>query len=930
MWRFRFNREWSGAAIMVALLSSQVFGQTIDYVKQVKPILSAKCFACHGALKQEAGLRLDAAGLIRKGSEGGPIIQPNKPDESVMLQRVTSSDVETRMPPAGEGEPLDDGQLAILRSWIQQGADAPDEPVPADPRSHWAYQPPQKSQVPDVDRQPWMRNEIDALVAAVHQSHGITAVGSSPKGVLLRRLYLDLIGLPPTRVELHAFLENDSTHAVEELVDDLLKRPAHGERWARHWMDVWRYSDAAGFGNELRYSQKNVWRWRDWIIESINADKGYDQMVMEMLAGDELHPEDPNVLRATGFLARNWYKFDRNVWMDDTVEHTAKSFLGITLNCCRCHDHKYDPITQREHYAFRAVFEPYDVRTERMAGHLDIAQGGLVRAHDARPAEVTYLFERGDPKRPVKDEPVVPGVPSVIGGLEFQVEEIAVPVLGYYPDLRDGVTRTLTEQAEAAVAAANAALAEAKKSVAAADEAVLESKLAIGGAPKPIPGLSDAPEGITTPPTAEALLKLARAKLVVTEKKLATAQAQLGATTARIAAERKKYGLPTDAAGELKELALVAGAAERKAAVAVAEESLASAEHELLAATLTPDKDTAKAKKATEAARTKIDAAKKTLETARKNAEQASESYTALGTMYGKTSTGRRLALARWIADRRNPLTARVAVNHVWTRHFGTPLVDHVDDFGLRSPKPPHAALLDYLAVFLMENNWSLKKLHRLIVTSGVYSLSSSARNAAPQNSKVDPDNRLFWRATSRRMEAEVIRDSILAASGSLDLTVGGPEIDRKQGESSSRRSIYFQHARQRQMKFLEMFDAANPRECYQRKQSVRPQQAFTLMNSSLTLAESRLLARKIQTPNADEFIRDAFETVLSRGPNAQEVDACREFITRQTDSLSDASGLTALGTVTNRVPASADPALRARENLVLVLFNHNDFVTIR
>src|SRR5262249_40881153 len=206
----------------------------------------------------------------------------------------------------------------------------------------------------------WVRNPVDAFIAAEHEERGLKPRPEAPRHVLLRRVYLDLIGLPPTREEVQAFLSDTSADALEKVVDKLLASPRYGERWGRHWMDVWRYSDWAGYGNEVRESQRNIWHWRDWIVESLNQDKGYDRMILEMLAGDELAPDDPKTLRATGFLVRNWYLFNRNVWLENAIEHTSKAFLGVTMNCARCHDHFFDPITQKEYYEFRAFFEPHN------------------------------------------------------------------------------------------------------------------------------------------------------------------------------------------------------------------------------------------------------------------------------------------------------------------------------------------------------------------------------------------------------------------------------------------------------------------------------------------------------------------------------------------------------------------------------------------
>jgi hypothetical protein len=218
--------------------------------------------------------------------------------------------------------------------------------------------------VPAVKDARWARNPIDAFVAAERERRGLVPMPPAERDVLLRRLTLDLTGLPPTPGELDADVAETSPTIDETVIDRLLASPRYGERWGRHWMDVWRYSDWAGYQQEVRNSQPHVWRWRDWIVESLNADKPYDQMVREMLAGDEIAPDDPNTVRATGYLVRNWYKFNRNVWLDDTVEHTFKAFLATTINCARCHDHRYDPISQQDFYRAKAVFEPHDVRTD--------------------------------------------------------------------------------------------------------------------------------------------------------------------------------------------------------------------------------------------------------------------------------------------------------------------------------------------------------------------------------------------------------------------------------------------------------------------------------------------------------------------------------------------------------------------------------------
>jgi len=345
----------------------------VDYVKDVKPLLTRHCSSCHGPLKQESGLRVDTAKSLLKGGDSGPALVAGKSSKSLILERVTA-EAGSRMPPEEEGKPLSQKEIAILKSWIDSGARAPaDEKAIADPKKFWSYQPVVRPAVPDVRNTSWVRNPIDAFIAAEQEKRALHPRPAAEKSVLLRRVYLDLVGLPPTREELRAFLAADSKEAYEKIVDRLLNSKHYGERWGRHWMDIWRYSDWYGrrAQNEIRYSQYHIWRWRDWIIDSLNTDKGYDRMIVEMLAGDEVAPNDPDVLRATGFLSRNWYKFNRSAWLQETIEHTSMGFLGLTMKCARCHDHKFDPIGQEEYYRFRAFFEPHDVRTDQIPGEPD-------------------------------------------------------------------------------------------------------------------------------------------------------------------------------------------------------------------------------------------------------------------------------------------------------------------------------------------------------------------------------------------------------------------------------------------------------------------------------------------------------------------------------------------------------------------------------
>ena len=278
----------------------------------------------------------------------------------------------------------------------------------------------------------------------------------------LRRLYFDLLGLPPSREELKAFEADESPDSWERTIDTLLASPHYGERWARHWMDVWRYSDWDGYKLEIRGSQRHIWRWRDWIVDSINADKGYDRMVLEMLAGDEIAPDDEKVLPATGFLARNFHPSNRNMWLDATVEHTAKAFLGMTINCARCHEHKYDPIAQPTYYQMRAIFEPHKIRIDHVSGQLNLKKDGIPRVYDADLEVKTYRYEAGNEKNPDKENPMSPAMPDIVGG-EFSVEPIELPVSSFYPVLQPHVVEMKLNYARAKLNKAQAGSGRCKK-----------------------------------------------------------------------------------------------------------------------------------------------------------------------------------------------------------------------------------------------------------------------------------------------------------------------------------------------------------------------------------------------------------------------------------------------------------------------------------
>jgi mono/diheme cytochrome c family protein len=976
--------SWA-ALLLVPIASAPADDTAAAYIRDVRPVLERRCFGCHGSLQQKSGLRLDTANASRAGGDSGPAVIPEDPQASLIIERITADDPKQRMPP--EGEPLTEDEIAAIRAWIAAGAVAPEGEQPQkDPRDHWAYRLPVRSAVPSNSTAD--SNPIDAFLSAARQSKRLTASPPVSKDLWLRRVTLDLVGLPPSRAELHAFRADDSDDAVEKVVDRLLARPAHGERWARHWMDVWRYCDGYGRGDELLFSHHHIWRWRDWIVESLNAGTGYDQMVMAMLAGDEIAPEDPNTLRATGFLVRNWETFTRNKWLEATIEHTSRAFLGITLQCAKCHDHKFDPIAQADYYRMRAVFEPHHVRIDRIPGQPDRVKGGLVRAFDDFLETPTYVFLRGDESQPDTTRPMSAGTPVVLGG-SFDVRPVALPVTAFNPDKRSFVIEEARATADRVIAGANegvksarAALEQALLEQTAAEDALRQTEQALQSAIRPEDQTAARDKAIA------ATEKLARARRAATDAPLAYRRAaalQVAAERAReaLAAVLTVEQLEDEGAKETRPQAwaeaarraleiqrkqAVADAILAEAAAQQAVEQASTALDGLIAAANDPKDETLKAARAKASAalveaRTKLAAAGNRRTTAEADCgkpltteyapralefPRAKTEYREVpsNAPYARTSSGRRLALARWIANRENPLTARVAVNQIWLRHFGEPLVRSVFDFGFRTPRPVHHELLDWLAVEFMESGWNMKRLHKLIVTSQAYRMQSSPAGADDPNQAIDPDNVYYWRMNPRRMEAEVIRDSLLCLGGRLDPALGGPPLPVASAEDGSRRTIYYHHARDERMLFLTTFDAPSIEECYRRNETIVPQQALALSNSKLVFDRSDQIARAISAETGEssptDFVVSAFERLLGRMPTEAEKATAIDGLDRLAvveqsaaagtvgDEQDSATQAGAGGGAPLAVPNGSSSRDRARAAFIQVLLNHNDFVTIR
>ncbi|MFM1800698.1 MAG: hypothetical protein RJA81_50, partial [Planctomycetota bacterium] len=433
----------------------------VDYAKDVRPLLKSRCYSCHGALAKKAGLRLDTKSLMVAGGDSGNILE--MPD-SLLLERITSEDPDQRMPPEGEGAPLEDHEIALIRSWISAGAPAPaDEKPEPDITDHWAYKPLKRPKVPKLGSPEGRNNAIDAFLEQNQSQKGLKPTAMADRLTRLRRISMDLTGLPPDLTAIGRVLSASDQSWYEKEVNRLLDLPQHGERWARHWMDIWRYSDWWGLGNQHRNSQKHIWHWRDWIIESLNKDRPYDEIVRLMIAADEIAPENYEDLRATGFLARNYFLFNRNQWMDETVEHVGKAFLGLTLNCAKCHDHKYDPIRQTDYYAVRAVFEPYMVRNEILPDQIGDDADALPRAYDARPEDPTYRFIRGAETNPDKSVVIAPDVPRFLLQRGLVINPVNLPLQASHPQLKPHILESLKKHQAKEIESAKKAWVDAEK-----------------------------------------------------------------------------------------------------------------------------------------------------------------------------------------------------------------------------------------------------------------------------------------------------------------------------------------------------------------------------------------------------------------------------------------------------------------------------------
>ncbi len=783
----------------------------------VLPIFQMRCVVCHGKRKQEGGLDLRSQASRMKGGNSGPVIIPGKPEESLLMKRITSG----QMPPPKLlveyfVRPPSEAEVEVLRKWIaggavaapkQAAADDSDQLVSAKDREFWSFQSPKRPAVPTVEHRELVRNPIDAFLLQKLEAKKLVYTAAADRLTLFRRAWLDLTGLPPSPADIEAYERDSRPDAYERLIDKLLGSPRYGERWGKFWLDAAGYADSEGIIDE-DLIRGNAWRYRDYVIRAFNNDKPYDQFLTEQIAGDELvdyksakkaTPELLEKLAATGFLRMtpdgtyspaNGSVSERMNVIADEIEVLSSSVMGLTVGCARCHNHKYDPLPQRDYYRLGAVlqsaYDPYDwvKPTER---YLDFAPEDEIKEVAAHNAPIEADIKRAEAEletkiKPLRDQMVRERLATLPEAVRMDLEAgIAAPkekrtaAQAYLVDKFQSTTHVTDEEVGTKFPQLKAETATLRKTIA-------ESKAKLKGKPR-VRALYD----MGGEPSPAYLLRRGEAQ-------------QLGETV--------QPGVPS---------VLKAGLAPYKV--------------------IPP----------------------------------------------GPDSSGRRLALARWLVQPDHPLTARVMVNRIWMHHFGRGIVASPSNFGRLGTPPSHPELLDWLATEFVARGWSMKSIHRLIMTSTAYRQGTQITGAA------DPENVLLSHMPLHRMDAEQLHDSILAVTGDLDITAFGPpvqvetkasgEVDGKGSHQKGwRRSIYVLQRRTTPPTLLEVFDLPpmSPN-CIQRGYSTVATQALQMTNSPVVREHSRYLAgRLLDDAPTDQphQIEQLYLRSLGRRPSREETEA--------------------------------------------------------
>lgn len=841
---------------IVALLSAQAPAPStpptqVSFARDIQPILERSCWNCHSADLQLADLDLSTREAALRGGEHGAALVPGNAEQSRLYRMVAGLESIT-MPM--EGPKLTPTEISTFKTWIEQGAQWDAAPAAAkaapaassdrgaapasalaalenmeltpEQRNYWAFKLPVQAELPQV-ASPDLSNPVDRSLESVRAKKGLIAAPRADRRTLIRRAYLDLIGLPPTPAQVRAFVEDGSVDAWERVTDSLLASPHYGERWGRHWLDVARYADSNGF--EQDYDRPNAYRYRDYVVKSFNQDKPYNQFLREQIAGDELDWKTYETMIATGFLRagpRVLFREKDNPerrwdYVEDLIATVGRGVLGLTVNCARCHNHKFDPIAQKDYYSLAAAIN-----------------GWVELQVPLAPRAQAEAYTRAN-----KD------IEAKLDALRDQIAKIEKP---YRDTLRaEYIKKEYPENVQRAVFKP-----EAERTP---GEQLLATQVLTGG-------------GGGTPEQIEKLMTPAE-------------RAQKKELSTQIAAIEKQRPAP------LPMVEIVTDGDWRFAPKGNGDETIGCPKCRL------PPPDRPNGTFLHEGPgryepppthfliRGDPDSKGSLMKPGFIAVATYGNPPTEIPRPDGRTS-GRRLALAEWIASPQNPLTARVIVNRVWYHHFGRGIVATVDNFGKMGEQPTHPELLDWLAVEFMKRGWSIKQLHRLIMTSEAYQMASVFDHGGNLNK--DPQNQFLWRFRPQRLDAEIIRDNMLAVSGSINLTIGGPAIfphvpkeildtekvkgrweNQPDGPAVWRRSIYVYQRRSLPFPMFETFDHPDMNlSAGQRNMSTVPTQALTLLNNPFVLRQAELLAQRILIEAPDDPVKQidlGYEYALAR-----------------------------------------------------------------
>jgi mono/diheme cytochrome c family protein len=916
----------------------------VNFERDIRPLLHARCVECHGPEKQKSGLRLDTKAGAMRGGASGPSIVPGKSGESELIRRVSSADKNEMMPPIGER--LSAREIALLRAWIDAGAVWPEvektaaaEARRADKATWWSLQPIKTIEPPMPAAIPaeWSNSAIDRFIFAKLAERGLAPNPPSDRRALIRRVSYDLTGLPPSPEEVEAFVADSDPRAYEKLVDRLLASPRYGEQWGRHWLDVARFGESKGF--EQNHILNNLWPYRDYVIRSFNEDKPFNRFIVEQLAGDVAGKGDPSVEVGTAFLVCGPYdavgnqdavqqRVIRANTLDDLIAATSNAFLALSVNCARCHFHKFDPIPQEDYYRLRAAFEGVThgervlaTNEERQqyaekAGPIEARRNELLKEKSALDKEVAARAKQKASEHASYPLPVVTRHFNEHRFAPVNARYLKFKILANSERPRSGENARLDEFEAWTPDARNVALASYGTKVAGATTRKAEDFAGVEayGVELTTDGKFGERWFAGSPP--ELTLAFPRVetieRIVFSHDRTAAPDnpgVGLGPFVTEYQALVSLDGKAWTPVADSRDRSPLneAHTIERFAAEVTTE-----AERERLK---TLDAEIARLNRELKAIPSlptvwagKFDQPKETTylhkggDPERRGADVRPASLAVLdGAMKpfelnaDAPEGGRRLALARWIASDDNPLTARVLANRVWHYHFGAGLVDTPSDFGYLGGKPTHPELLDWLARRLQSHGWRLKPLHREIVLSQTYRQSSAHREAAARQ---DGGARLLWRFPPRRLAAEEIRDTMLAVAGKLDLKMGGPgfrlyrylednvatfvPLDRH-GPETWRRAVYHQNARSSVIDGLTDFDLPdNASSAPSRISTTSPLQALTLLNHSFTLEIADALAERVKrdAPRSEsEQIRRAFALTFQRQPTPDEESAAKKLI---------------------------------------------------